>query len=1142
MGTLAERIAAAQSGSTGVTPSGPLTVSNLTDEDRWGRVSAYMEDRAGMTEKDYSREEIRDAFVNSMRGFNSGNSIDVVQEMNYLYRGDSDKELEQRRGTAAEAYDLWDSLGGAFNENTTAGEKLDAVGDYARSIILDPVNAVSLGVGKLAATAATKTSTLALKEVARAAGKAAAKNAVTKGASKKVAEQAGNAAMQKTMRDGFSRLGVEQGKSITKKAIVADIAGSAAFDSAAAVGADAGIQSVDRMVGRQEGYNAQQGGLNALMGAAGGALAGGFVMARGIGNLDSTGKAIARETEKLEAVLTSMSDAKNAAKRIDADAATKSVDSWLTDFQEVVERGRWVAEGEAPTTEVFTTELNQTFMSGLSKMLSDGGIPIDALNASRGERRAGWYWDTINSPDFPSALKTKIDDAFETTVGTTPGNTTPDLKSWLELNAETASQAGKTLRANRAKYDFFEAAGAPLRGSDDVVGDITKVLGDPATDGLADKAWGALADTQHKFIRMLVTHPATTMLNVVGWANASAMQSYSDMIRGTLYGGASVVKNLVGDSVGAAQYRKSAGHMFRIQKQKFQNLLDYQSTKEEALEYLTHRPEAQETLFRYLAGGVESKDLVTKLNLKPGEKMSQTKIEKGMELMQTAYGVNAQDMLTKTQEFMYALDKQISLKYGQSFNEFMARDDILDLLTDPKKGPAFKDYAKMEGLALEQALGSVFARKLGDRKEKGLLNFVANTIEEVRNVPVIGALLPFGQFFNNTIAFMADHVGVTLMMRGVGVSSRDPMELLAKSAAGWSTIGWATAKEVENLNNGLAWHEERNSDGKVVSRLYDFPLSFWKMIGRMGAHILRDGEVPVDLLKEGRDTFTLDAVTRSLDDTAAQVWKTMEAFASGEVGEGKDALVKSLESITGMYSSGFTRFLEPINSALAMSEGEDYVEPTRKIGNKGLNNAIRYTDQILDSLIGLENLPFDTEGYDVEQYSATNNRDMGVNPGKLGGSREVAVQSSIGRLFNDIGKPQWQTEMRVGNPRMQEVFDKYVFPLLEYRADSIMESGSWDNLSMKRKQKALGKILSGAKADVKKALAASGGDKAKVSLVMDINARKAQGKHKYYEMLEIFEVDEETIDDLALPQLRLLLDSLKSTQKTEKNYIKSITQ
>ena len=79
---------------------------------------------------------------------------------------------------------------------------------------------------------------------------------------------------------------------------------------------------------------------------------------------------------------------------------------------------------------------------------------------------------------------------------------------------------------------------------------------------------------------------------------------------------------------------------------------------------------------------------------------------------------------------------------------------------------------------------------------------------------------------------------------------------------------------MENLNNGLAWHEERNSDGKVVSRLYDFPLSFWKMIGRMGAHIIRDGEVPVDLLKEGRDTFTLDAVTRSLDDTAAQVWKT----------------------------------------------------------------------------------------------------------------------------------------------------------------------------------------------------------------------------------------------------------------------------
>jgi hypothetical protein len=47
-------------------------------------------------------------------------------------------------------------MSGAFSKDRTLGEKADAVYDYARAMIIDPVNIVSLGVGKLFAQGSSK--------------------------------------------------------------------------------------------------------------------------------------------------------------------------------------------------------------------------------------------------------------------------------------------------------------------------------------------------------------------------------------------------------------------------------------------------------------------------------------------------------------------------------------------------------------------------------------------------------------------------------------------------------------------------------------------------------------------------------------------------------------------------------------------------------------------------------------------------------------------------------------------------------------------------------------------------------------------------------------------------------------------------
>jgi hypothetical protein len=1124
----------------GITPEevtsegGPLTVSNLLDDDKFSTVATYMEDRTGMTEDDYSREEIRDSFVNSMRGFNSGNSIDVIQEMNHLYQGEGD-DLTNRRATAASAYELWDSLGGAFNRNTTTGEKADAVGDYARSLILDPVNAVSLGFGKAGGAVATRGATQALKAVARAAGEAASSAAVARGATKEAVTLAATQAQSRVMTRGFQELGSEAAQTAGRRRAVGDIAGSAVLDSAAGVAADAGIQSVDRMTGRQEEYSATQGAISALGGVVGAGLQGGLLLTRGWSPKDTAGTNLLRGEETFEAEMKALSEANGSAARIAANAETEkaqqALTGWLTPFKELTARGREVSE-ESVRSNNFTD-----FYNGMENFFTEAGIPLVGMRSRMGDRRSGWYHDVITDESFPPTMYAEIEETIAGAFKTDTGKAM-NLEEVLLKGTDEASQAGRLLQSIAASRRASSTAGLDGVPDDEVVGAaVRRMTTSKELDGPTGfKQWSG--NFQNGFIRMLVTHPATTALNVVGWAYASGMQSTVDMIKGTLYGGYSVLKYAGGDAIGAADYRRLAGNTYKAQVNKFKNLANPSGTKEEVMDFLTHRPEAQKAMFSYLSGGIKNEDAVAKLNRILGDEPDpRTGVTKAMDAMQVMYGVTAQDMLTKSQEFMYALDLNIRNKYNMSYNEFMQRDDIFTVLKDPQKGASYQDFMEVEALAVEQSLGNVFARKFGNRNSGTNLEFVADILEEARNVPVIGALVPFGQFFNNSIVFMADHTGISLVLKPYTKTSKSGMELLTRAAAGWGLISVATLKEMENLEDGLAWHEERNSDGKVVSRLYDFPLSFWKMIGRMGAHMQRDGGVPKPMFEEFVATFTLPAITRGLGDAAGGVQQLATEIFAGEAGYA-DVIPAALSATVNMYSSGGTRFLDPLNTALAFAEGEDYVAPSRNVGNKNLNNALRYTDQIVDSLIGLENIPVIGEdidkAYNTQNYSAVNGRNIGANPGRISGSREVVPTSSIGRLFNDIGKPQWQTNIRMDNKEAQEVYEQYLFPLLEYRADVVLGNGRWDKLTLAGKEIALNDIMSMARREIKDSFAATpSGPRAEAGLIININNLKNSGRQAFDDMLGVFSTDEESLGDLSLPQLQLLFDSIQSAQDVQ---------
>lgn len=118
-------------------------VETLSSNNNFSVVEKYMSERFGMDTDEYDKEDIIDSYVNQMRKFNSGQSVVTVGELTFLNSGD-DKKLLRKRNAAKDAYQLFDSLDGAFSKDRTVVEKADAVYDYARAIVVDPVNILSL--------------------------------------------------------------------------------------------------------------------------------------------------------------------------------------------------------------------------------------------------------------------------------------------------------------------------------------------------------------------------------------------------------------------------------------------------------------------------------------------------------------------------------------------------------------------------------------------------------------------------------------------------------------------------------------------------------------------------------------------------------------------------------------------------------------------------------------------------------------------------------------------------------------------------------------------------------------------------------------------------------------------------------------
>ena len=1128
-------------------------IETLSIDDNYGIIKDYMSDRFGMEDTEYDKREIIDSYINQMRKFNAGQSVVAVTELTHLNSGEGDK-LDARRAKAAKAYELFDSLGGAFSKDRTVGEKLDAVGDYARALIVDPINLVSLGVGKLWAAGAArgavqgskKLALIGAKDLAFRAGRLAANNAAKQGLKKTAVERIQRETTQRAFQQALKK---SKRKVILDKADRKAVLGSLAFDIAAAGGADYVQQKAEVTSGFKDELDLLQTGLSAATGALGGGLQLGLIAISKTKNIPVASIELHRSSEiqkDLDNTLNSLS--KKRRKEIlasgDVTKALLKLKEGTSRWAQKVADGKELAKvSDDPKASIdYDTEFAVMFFNGKKDVQLEradaagfeGLVPILAKAGYRQPFDMN-FTDFLGEAflDLSKENRGIVEEAFDVLKQSSDQLKNYSFEEFIKIDAAAASVGGRILNVRGQAKQLFIKLGLEEPDPDQIADAIV----DPVNKTTYEKVRTGAVDFQSYLIRSIITHPGTTALNIFGWKAATINQSISDMLRASLYSGAALIKTVGGDIENAAKYKKLAVSMMDLQRQKVRNMVDPYGTKDTILDYMAVRPEAQREIFRYLNGGVEVKGILDEFELNPDKIKDKNFIQKTNQMFETLYAVKAQDFITKTQEFAYAIDKQVRLKYGKTFVEFLQDDELVKYLSQPGT-EMFKEFAEIEARAVQDALRNTFSKKYGGND--GFLQQTANFIENIRNYPGVGVLAPFGQFWNNSMAFMFDHSGISLMNKytlragGKEAQSRDTMDLLTKSAVGWGAISIGTYKQLQNLEEGLAWYEDRDDSGAVVSYLYEYPRNVPMLAGRMGAHLVRDGAVPTDLLKAFSDNFGTRALTRDFGDAYGAVIKGFQLAAEAQDQEVLDLTGKFLGEIVSQYASGLTRRLEPVNQTLAMLKGEDYEVVDKKQGTKWINDSLRYTDEIFDSVADLTGSEKVKEivgrGGKDKKEKALSDEPLPVPIGKIVGYREVQPSSTIEKLFNDIGRPNWNTGIRNKSPEAINHYNKYVRPQIEMLADVVLYNNDWDSMSLKDKQNAVKAILRVANSNTKKALKKSlDPDEKKTSLIFSIKG--ASSKQSLRKALEYFDVSEKDLFDLDVNQLYILEDMVKRFQK-----------
>ena len=767
-----------------------------------------------------------------------------------------------------------------------------------------------------------------------------------------------------------------------------------------------------------------------------------------------------------------------------AKGATETVKKMTT----VLREGDWfekVAKGkelEELDFQFWTTLLigdQENGIKGLSTILVEEGIQWQKV--SEDDKVSDFIADVLKSAD------TKDAEEFISLFEKVTGNPMKDLS---EQVADGGMDAFANTFAKKMSDSgvLFNAASqiARLSGADSTddvlknmkLGDILpeslmgpNLRGEQLEPGWFTSVFGGGFDRfQNNTIRMLVSSPSTTALNVKGWAAATTLNTLSDTMIAGMYGAKAAAQAGLGlftrDMTNAKQSADVVKNLAAVHLNKVRSILDPNTTMDAFKAVALARPNSMGVLTETLAGGIDDLSKIRKdQGFDPGMTVGGRGQEAFVEAVQKGALVTFQDSATKAVEFMSQLDRALRLKSGVKLRDVLKSPDV-------RKFMLTEDYAKAEAKALYETQRAIFSKGYGGPKG---LPAILKVVEDARNIPVVGIMIPFGRFFNNTLAAMADVSGVTLaskMMSSNYIPDRTFGEVATRTAVGWGIIYSMIDDETDRRDRGMGWSERADPrTGDIIDDRYNFPWSMIKAASRLATYykdasdlppeeelrdigavarmyrqvrnaFMEDKEIPDGLVSTmGKDV--LGQLSRQLVDSSDDFLILVENTLSGDVRpeEWGAMLMKG----PAQMASSWTRWLEPFDMAVGMARGVDFNTMDRKQGNQTLNKVMRYTSNLSSLLTGND---------DFEKRHTMASGTVTSDPTKFVGQRSGGILTPIEKVANLVGVPTWKLDTIAADPKADNRFNQLGNSYLNKAAKEL-----WDSEAFQKSDKVTRKLL-----------------------------------------------------------------------------------
>lgn len=919
--------------------------------------------------------------------YNNSNEVSTFGEWRYIQHASDDDKAR-----AAAAYKVYDELGSMWQ----TGDILDATKDYTWSMVTAPSTWIGGVVGgRLAGKLATESLIQATKQAIKTGGKEAGRQVLKSAAIANVAKRVG-------------------------------IAGT--VDGSIATLADMFLQENDIELGRQDEYSYGRGALAAATGVVGAGVAAipELTALRNVSGLNAY--PAGHKRFKIKKTKGAQQDVALKLHNTVNKLVTK-----ITSWEDYAKAGKALNPTRDEVVAIVDDFLNVDNPDSVTRIILDSGADIDLSDDVR---------FTEQILDFAQQLPQKNLDEYNEILKPT-GYRFGDL---INIVADAQKFGGHNLnKAGRAKL-YAKSLGELTReqkaaSAAILADDSVQVKPGPRVVEYATSLWR----------RAIVSHPTTSMINVLGWGQAISGKGAAELAQAGLLG----VMGMGGKITGKGSASLAAANaLYKHQTFKLRTLVDPYSTREAWEAIVNAMPKnMKKQVNSQLFGGVAETGPGL-YNIKPNA--ATNAFEKYVEAAGQVSLMKFQDDITKTFSGVWAIDKELRLRYGKGFDQVIAEGKY-ELISE--------DMARksLEALLEDTFSANVTKASPNDDVAQRLFKGVGRAVESFSDLPGVGFMFPFGKFLTNNIAFLHEYGPTGLMHLPLRVFKDEPwalQEKLAKGSVGTLGLSYFIANAMEGKKEGDQWYEIEGGDGAEYDGRNLAPGSSYMLFGRLfGEAFSKDGYLTTEAVLQAAEALGTSTWMRNLDKTT-DVGKMMDWISSIKTEEDASVAANALNAgvkfvtegalpFTADIAAGFTRPFDIANDIVGLGSGSD-VQIDRRINEgseKIIPNLTRYTSNFFAPLLGE---PVAEDGSMVVGRPARSASEGGdlrdPNPlSSLFGAKELPAKDNISALLGSIGLPPYLVDSRTADPEWDLFLNETIFPLLNERAGRLMNSELYKN-------------------------------------------------------------------------------------------------